>query len=69
MAWLLRRLGATLLLGALTTFAVNVDAQTKESPLLLYRGDYDGPTPKKIKTVVPHYPRTARSGAMVLQVR
>ncbi|MFL6279003.1 MAG: hypothetical protein ACJ731_02740 [Vicinamibacterales bacterium] len=68
MAWLLRRLGATLLLAALTTFAVNVDAQTKESPLLLYRGDYYGPTPKKIKTVVPRYPRTARSGAMVLEV-
>jgi len=36
----------------------NVDAQTKESPLLLYKDDY--PPPKKTETVLPKLPSTAR---------
>jgi hypothetical protein len=44
----------------------NVHAQTKESPLLLYNGEY--PPPKKTKTVLPKYPSTAHSGSMVLEL-
>ncbi len=62
-----RRITAFVLV-ALTTLAVNVKGQTKESPLLLYRGDYDGPMPRNTKTVVPEYPRTARAGSMILQL-
>jgi hypothetical protein len=42
------------------------NAQTKDSPLLLYKGG--GGVPKKIKTVIPKYPANAQAGSMVLEL-
>ena len=55
-----------LLLAALVALPVNVAAQTKEAPLLLYKGD--GPTTKPTRTVIPRYPRSATTGSMILEV-
>ena len=45
--------------------AIAAHGQTKDSPLRLYEG---GPDPKIIKRVIPHYPRSAQSGSMVLEL-
>ena len=55
-----------LLIAALTIVAGSVEAQTKDSPILLYKGDY--PTSTRTKTVIPKYPSTSRSGSMVLEL-
>lgn len=46
--------------------AASVNAQTRDSPLLLYKGGNRVPT--KIKTVIPKYPVGAASGSMVLEL-
>jgi TonB family protein len=56
----------TILLAALVALPVNVAAQTKEAPLLLYKGD--GPNTKPTRTVIPRYPRSATTGSMILEV-
>jgi TonB family protein len=61
-----RTVTVLLVAAALAMIAWNVHAQTKESPLLLYNGEY--PAPKKTKTVVPQYPSTAHSGSMILEL-
>jgi len=61
-----RTVTVLLIAAALALIGWNVHAQTKESPLLLYEGDY--PAPKKTKTVVPQYPSTAHAGSMVLEL-
>jgi TonB family protein len=62
---MIRKLAALLIAG-LTILAGSVEAQTKDSPLLHYKGDY--PTLTKTKTIIPKYPSTARSGSMVLEL-
>jgi TonB-like protein len=51
---------------AVLAIATGVNGQTKDSPLLLYKGG--GPVPKKIKTVIPKYPTSAQAGSMVLEL-
>jgi hypothetical protein len=51
---------------AVLAIATGVNGQTKDSPLLLYKGG--GPVPKKIKTVIPKYPASAQAGSMVLEL-
>src|SRR5687768_15354548 len=46
--------------------ATGVNGQTKDSPLLLYKGG--SAVPKKIKTVIPKYPAGAQTGSMVLEL-
>lgn len=57
----------TIVLATVVALPVNVAAQTKESPLLLYKGD-SRPTTRPSRTVIPSYPRTANTGSMVLEV-
>jgi len=53
-----RTVSVLLIAAAVPMIGWNVHAQTKESPLLLYKDDC--PAPKKTKTVSPKYPSTAR---------
>ena len=57
-----RTVSVLLIAAAMPTIGWNVQAQTKESPVLDY------PAPKKTKTVLPNYPSTAHSGSMVLEL-
>ena len=51
---------------AVLAIATGVNGQTKDSPLLLYKGG--SPLPKTIKTVIPKYPTGAQPGSMVLEL-
>jgi hypothetical protein len=51
---------------AVLAIATGVNGQTKDSPLLLYKGG--SRLPKRIKTVIPKYPTNAQRGSMVLEL-
>ena len=57
---------AAVVIAVFATLPAEVDGQTRDSPILLYRGDH--PVPRKIKTVIPNYPTSAQAGSMVLEL-